>query len=264
MLKVKVKGECLKKQNEDTSEDERISNDLGFENVSFEDVINEDFSAFWKLNLDGYKGSKFNKTGFLVGPTLLKKDDDEIEYSSDTYEIFAPKVSLLEKYGSPVKKNYRMLIYQHERLTYFLFLEEDKYKLSMDTYVKLDKRLREKAINIEKKLDPLVEFNDENPLEQEDYVKFMYYNESNLAIKLTPKFSKKIMTSELCHLLNVIKCKFSDNPLLTQYQITSTSHWLLGVRSLPRILIIILPAKLSQGEAEDEATAIINNYFPNL
>jgi hypothetical protein len=46
MLKVKVKGECLKKQNEDTSEDERISNDLGFENVSFEDVINEDFSTF--------------------------------------------------------------------------------------------------------------------------------------------------------------------------------------------------------------------------
>ena len=62
----------------------------------------------------------------------------------------------------------------------------------MDMYQKLNDFLTEKARGLEEKVDPIVEYNDEKPLDPEDTVKLFYFNHANLAIKQTHKFSRKL------------------------------------------------------------------------
>jgi hypothetical protein len=43
------------------------------------------------LNIKGFTGKKNDKEGFLIGPTIAHKNDEE-EYDQEFYEIFAPQV----------------------------------------------------------------------------------------------------------------------------------------------------------------------------
>ncbi len=114
------------------------------------------------------------------------------------------------------------------------------------------------------KLDQIVEFNDEKPLDPEEVVNLCYFNESNLAYKQTQKFTRKILNREMRHYINIITNKFRDNPVLMEYQITTSDYWLIGKNSSPRKIIVILPLTLSQSEAENEAEKIVNGYFAYL
>lgn len=109
-----------------------------------------------------------------------------------------------------------------------------------------------------------MEYHDENPLEPEDTTVFVYFNHSNLAIKQTPKFNNKIKSSELCYYINLINTKFEDNPSLIEYQITWSTHWVIGKKNIWKVLIILLPLSLSQSEAEAQSNSIKEMYFPTL
>ena len=78
------------------------------------------------------------------------------------------------------------------------------------------------------KLDQIVEYNEEKPLDPEENVKLLYYNQSNLAIKQTKKFTNKLLTKEVRHYINVIKNKFTENEHLLEFQVTSSSSWIIG------------------------------------
>jgi len=90
IFKVNSKGVNSGEMSEDEKEMETLAEELGFENVEYDDLLKRTFSTFCKLNPDGFKGSRLNKKGFLIGPTIVDhKDEDDIP---KTYEIFSPKV----------------------------------------------------------------------------------------------------------------------------------------------------------------------------
>ena len=241
---------------------EIIAEELGFENINIEDAPRNTYSTFCKLNPEGFKGKKLEKKGFLIGPTIpeRKEDEDIPPY----YSIFSPKVYFRVEPSNNSISQYRLIVIWVESFTFVILLEEDKFRLSFEVYEKMRNFIFEKAKNMFKKIDQIVEYNDEKPLDVEDNMKLIYYNESNLAIKQTVKFTKKTLTKEIRHYINVIRDKFHTNKLLREFQLTSTNHWIIGRRSLPRMVIAILPISLSQEQAELEAENIVNSYFSFL
>lgn len=76
------------------NKDQESENDSNFASINYESVFedNQVFSNFCKINTDGFKGSKENKEGFLLGPSVYRianKDDPD---DAKTYEIYAPRI----------------------------------------------------------------------------------------------------------------------------------------------------------------------------
>ncbi len=93
---------------EDEEEMEGIAEELGFENVEYDDLLKKAFSTFCKLNPDGFKGSNMEKKGFLIGPTLPEhKDEDDVPKQ---YEIFSPKIYMKVDPANNSMKQYRLLV----------------------------------------------------------------------------------------------------------------------------------------------------------
>jgi hypothetical protein len=134
----------------------------------------------------------------------------------------------------------------------------------MDVYTKMLDYIFEKGKTMNSKVDPIVEFNDEKPLDAEETVKLFYYNQSNLAIKQTKKYTNKLLNNEIRHWVNIIKAKFDDNELLLDFQVTSSNYWISCKRNMPRLVFVILPVSMAQSEAEKQANEIVNQYFPYL
>jgi len=238
--------------------------ELGFEDISYDDVLDKNISSFWKVNPHGFTGSKGNKRGFIIGPTFtpdnINIDENTIQY----FEIFAPRVYIKEWQTSNLKTEYRLILAKYEKVTYVLLFKGDSYRMPENTYKSLSQNLYEKAICINRKIDPIVEYNDENPVPEEDPVKFFYYNGTNLAIKFTPGLTQHILSNEIKHFLNVIKCKFDDNSKLREYQVTTTNYWLIGKRWLKKILIVVISSSINQDVAEYEADRIWDTYFSHF
>ena len=205
----------------------QLVDDLGFEAIAYDDVLDRQVSPFCRLNPDGFTGTKQYKQGFIIGPTLKPENiDPDQNHSSQYFEIFAPKVYLKETATTTLKSEYRLLVAQFESLTYILLLKSEEYKMSENSYRDLYQTLHEKSVSIYQSIDAIVEFNDSNPIYEEDRVKFYYYNSINLAIKFTPYFDKNVLSNEIRHHLNIIKEKFDSNDKLNEYQITTTNYWL--------------------------------------
>lgn len=241
----------------------RLAEELGFENVEYNDLPNKIYSTFCKLNPNGFKSTNLDKYGYLVGPTLIKQADDN-EDSPQFYEIFAPKIYLADQSTTDKKKLFRLLIVWVEKFHFVLLVKEENFKLSMDVYTKMLDYIFEKGKTMNSKVDPIVEFNDEKPLEAEETVKLFYYNQSNLAIKQTKKYNNKLLNNEIRHWVNIIKAKFDDNELLLDFQVTSSNYWISCKRNMPRLVFVILPVSIAQSEAEKQANEIVNQYFPYL
>jgi hypothetical protein len=134
----------------------------------------------------------------------------------------------------------------------------------MDVYTKMLDYVFSKGKTMNSKVDPIVEYNDEKPLDAEETVRLYYFNQSNLAIKQTKKYTNKVLTNEIRHWVNVIKLKFDDNELLNDLQVTSNNYWISCKRNMPRLVFVILPLSLTQSEAEKQSNDIVNQYFPYL
>lgn len=243
---------------------ENVARELGFEDIGYGELQEHSYSTFCKLNPNSLKYTHWDKIGYLIGPTLVPRDNDEDENTTHDFEIFSPKIYFSDKTFENELHQYRLIVFWAFKFTFWMWVEEEHLKQSLDVYQKLSDFLTDKAKTMEQKVDPIVEYNDEKPLDPEDTVKLIYFNSANLAIKQTHRFTRKLWTSEIRHFINLIKTKFDDNQDLLEYQVTTSSYWVVGKRSLPRIFIVILPLILSQGEAIEQAKAIYDKYFPYL
>jgi hypothetical protein len=241
----------------------RLAEELGFENVEYNDLPTNIYSTFCKLNPSGYRSTNNDKYGYLIGPTLIKQTDDS-EKAPQFYDIFAPKIYIADQSTTDKKKPYRLLIIWVEKFHFVLFVKEENFKLSMDVYTKMLDYVFSKGKTMNSKVDPIVEYNDEKPLDAEETVRLYYFNQSNLAIKQTKKYTNKVLTNEIRHWVNVIKLKFDDNELLNDLQVTSNNYWISCKRNMPRLVFVILPLSLTQSEAEKQSDDIVNQYFPYL
>ena len=128
-------------------------------------------------------------------------------------------------------------------------------------YTRMYEKTELAAQSFLKKIDPILEFYNDNYLLNDSKVKFFYFNKSNLAVKYSPSVTKQILNTDLRHFCNIIYEKFESNPDLKEYNVTTTRHWLMGIKSLARFLIIILPASLSLDNADREKERIVKKYF---
>jgi len=117
------------------------------------------------------------------------------------------------------------------------------------------------ADTLSKKIQPVLDYYNDNYLRFDSKVKFFYFNKSNLAVKFSPSITKDMLNTDLRHFLNVINEKFATNPRLEEFKITTTKYWLVGIKSLSRLLIIMLPVSLAQDKVEEEKIRIVDRYF---
>ena len=52
----------------------------------------QEFSDFWKINKEGFKGEAEKKDGFILGPSIYRIANRDDPNDMNTYEIFAPKI----------------------------------------------------------------------------------------------------------------------------------------------------------------------------
>lgn len=135
---------------EDRREENKLAEDLGFEQIDIDDVFNQDISTFCKVNPNSFSGSKGNKKGFIIGPTLTNVSNGEQENTNEYYELFCPKVFVRDKTSSNIKKEYRLIIVRYEKITFVLFLNKDQFKLPEEQYREMKSRVIEKAESMSK------------------------------------------------------------------------------------------------------------------
>jgi len=142
----------------------------------------------------------------------------------------------------------------------FVYLLDDE-KLEEHEYTILYEKSKSTAENLVQKINPIINSSYEAYLRNDSRVRFYYFNETNLAVKYSPSVTIDILSSELRHFFNVIKRKFDSNESLEEYKITANSLWIIGVKSLSRLVIILLPVSLSQEKMELEKKRILKKYF---
>ena len=112
-----------------------MAEEFGFENVEYEEILKNSYSAFCKLNPEGFEGSKIEKQGYLIGPTIPKHENEDDIPSH--YELFSPKIYLKSEPNSSIITQYRLIVVCSEGFTFALFLEEEKFMLSFEVYEKM-------------------------------------------------------------------------------------------------------------------------------
>ena len=216
------------------------------------------YSDFWMLNKNGFIGEHQAKEGFLLGPSIFKKMDRSNPEEMKWYEIYAPTVFV----KTSVDENrtfHKLVVFVFQEMMFVYLLDDEK--LEEHEYTILYEKSKSTAENLVQKINPIINSSYEAYLRNDSRVRFYYFNETNLAVKYSPSVTIDILSSELRHFFNVIKRKFDSNESLEEYKITANSLWIIGVKSLSRLVIILLPVSLSQEKMELEKKRILKKYF---
>jgi hypothetical protein len=242
-------------------EEEKFNGEVPFADADYERFFDdqERHSDFWRVNTEGFKGENAEKSGFILGPSVFRQANKNDPEDMKTYELFAPRVFIRDSAHHNIKKPYQMVILKFNKMTFVYFLESAE--LEEYEYTLLYERTNAAASNLVKKIDPVIEYYNENYLRSDSGVKFFYFNEANLAVKYSPSIPIGMFNTELRHFLNIIKEKFNENELLEEYKITTSAFWMIGIKSLWRMIVIMLPLSLSLESMEEEKTRIVNRYF---
>lgn len=155
-----------------------------------------------------------------------KNDPEDMK----TYELFAPRVFIKDSALHHQKRPYQIVVLKFNKMTFVYLLENAE--LEEYEYTLLYERTSTAATNLVKKIDPVIEYYNENYLRNDSGVKFFYFNQANLAVKYSPSIPTGMFNTELRHFLNVIKEKFDENELLEEYKVTTSAFWMVGIKSL--------------------------------
>jgi hypothetical protein len=214
---------------------------------------------FCKVNPLGFIKEEKKKEGFILGPSVFRKANKSDPEDMKMYEIYTPTIYIRDSIHSDKKSMYKLIVLKFDQMT-FVYLLKDQ-KLEEYEYTVLFERTQTACKNLIKKIEPVIEFYNDNYVRHDSKVKFFYFNETNLAVKYSPSITTDMLTTEMRHFFNVIKEKFASNAYLEEYKITTSRYWLVGVKSLSRLVIIILPVSYEQEKVEEEKVWIINKYF---
>lgn len=241
-------------------EEEKVHDKLEHTDINYEEYIDDDdyYTDFCRVNKSGFLGSNQEKEGFLLGPSVFRKVDKSDAEALKTYEIFSPTVYI--KQDSESKKTVaKLIVMVFKHMTFVYLLENDD--LEEHEYSVMYERTKSAAEHLTNKIEPVVSFYNENHVRNNSRVKFFYFNSTNLAVKFSPSVSVDMLTTELRHFLNVIKEKFDNNQELKEYKMTVSDFWMIGVKSLTRLVILLIPASFSYSKMEMEKATILKKYF---
>ena len=123
---------------------------------------------------------------------------------------YCPTVYLYdEKTGE--KKQYKLMVYIGHKTMLALLFDHD-YKFEFDFLKKLDAHLAKHAPIISQ----LIDFSVTKALQPDDSFKFFYFNEGNLAVKISNLITKEAFNYELKLALNQMHEAFMDDPDLQE------------------------------------------------
>ena len=257
---IKVPRKRVKNSSSRATDSEFEEEKLNHTDINYEECFDDEdsYTDFWRINKAGFVGKGKKKEGFIVGPSVFKKiDKDNIE-DLKTYEIHAPSIFIKESWDSQ-KTMWKLIILTFRQMTFVYLLEN--HKLEEHEYTLMYERTKVAAETLTKKIEPVLNFYTEDYLRNNSKVKFYYFNETNLAVKYSPSVSIEILTTEMRHFFNLIKEKFDENEELKEYKVTTSDFWMVGVKSLTRLVIILIPASFSYPKMEKEKSRILKKYF---
>ncbi len=99
---------------------------------------------------------------------------------------------------------------------------------------------------------------------KEDPIRFLYFNQMNLAIKYSNLITKEIMTPELILLINQMHESFQSDSECMEQHMNNSYYWVVGISSLGREIYLIFPPNYSSLKVEQEKKKIVQLYFLNL
>lgn len=139
--------------------------------------------------------------GFVIGPHNFSD-----EGGKKSLKNFAPIVYFTDE-NTGETKAYQLLVYiGHKTMLTLLF--DQNYKFEYNMLIKLDAHLQKHAPIISQLIDTAVT----RVLQPDDPCKFFYYNEGNMAVKVSNQISKDIFNYELKLSLNQMHESFADDP----------------------------------------------------
>jgi len=103
------------------------------------------------------------------------------------------------------------------------------------------------------------------PPTEDSPVRFFYFSQMNLAIKIEGLLSKDVLTLDLKHILNQMHLQFQEDPENCLEQSMNTAfYWVTGVNTLGREIYLVLPPNYSSVKVEQEKNKILKTYFQKL
>ena len=135
--------------------------------------------------------------GFVIGPHNLNETEQSMKF-------FAPVVHFKDENGQDVQ--YRILVYIGHKTLLILKFEVD-FVFTYDFLSRLDSHLTKHVAVISNLIDQSVN----KALQPDDPCKFFYYNEGNMAVKVSNLVTKDIFNYELKLQLNQMHEAFKDD-----------------------------------------------------
>jgi hypothetical protein len=193
--------------------------------------------------------------GFVVGPHNFTEQNSQ---GVSSMKNFTPVVHFKDEQTGK-KETFRLMVYiGHKTMIAVLF--EEKQDFSYDLLNRLDRHLAKHCPVISQLIDLAVS----RVLQPDDPCKFFYYNEGNMAVKVSNLITRDIFNYELKLQLNQMHENFSEDSDLQEQQQNNQQYWLIGLNTCGREIYMIMPSSYSSTKVETEKKRNIGLYFQNL
>ena len=153
--------------------------------------------------------------GFVMGPHSFSdntpSESGQQVQGTSSMQNFAPTIYMTDDEG--VQKAYRLVVYIGHKTMLALLIEND-FSLEYNFLLKLDAHLAKHAPIISQLIDIAVN----KVLQPDDPCKFFYYNEGNLAVKVSNLLSRETFDYGLKLQLDQMHQAFLEEPELMEQQ----------------------------------------------
>lgn len=151
-----------------------------------------------------------------------------------------------------------MVYIGHKTMLAMLF--DIDFKFNYDFLFRLDAHLAKHAPIISQLIDISVN----KVLQPDDPCKFFYYNEGNMAVKVSNLITRDVFSFELKLALDQMHMQFMEDEDLKEQQQNNQQYWLVGINTCGREVYMIMPGGYSSTKVETEKKKNVGLYFQNL
>ena len=149
-----------------------------------------------------------------------------------------------------------MMVYIGHKTMLALFFDEAQ-DFTYEFLDRLDKHLAKHCPIISQ----LIDIAANKVIQPDDPCKFFYYNEGNMAVKISNLITREQFNYELKLQLNQMHENFIEDPDLQEQQQNNQQYWLVGLNTCGREIYMIMPASFSSTKVEQEKKRNIGLYF---
>jgi len=263
-----VQGQVSKKMPDGQANDKAEEEKSGQEFKTTEKQENlEGQSDFCRINPQN-SFTFVSKTlhGFVIGPHNFSDSEGLVaptgkegqKQSAPQMQNFSPTVYLKDEKTGEIKV-YRLMVYIGHKTMLALLFDVD-FVFEYDFLSRLDAHLAKHAPIISQLIDISVN----KVLQPDDPCKFFYYNEGNMAVKVSNLITREVFNFELKLALDQMHQAFMEDEDLQEQQQNNQQYWLVGINTCGREVYMIMPGTYSSTKVETEKKKNVSLYFQNL